>query len=142
MLNKVSNFVAGAFGAIFFTAAPVLAHACVALPNSIPQLEDAKAAFGDGDYGAPLDFIARLAILPEEIDDFRQQLSTTYPNGFEVCETIVSKEVSSKFREEITIFADRGEELLYLYWQVAKFRGDWIVINFRITQNFTEISNI
>lgn len=64
MWNKVSSFTSCALGAIFFVVTPVSTDACVALPNCIPKLEDAEAAFSDDScdtFTSNLDNLVKIA---------------------------------------------------------------------------------
>ncbi|UWR00628.1 hypothetical protein K3729_07615 [Rhodobacteraceae bacterium S2214] len=115
------------------------AQSCVELTDSVPELEIAKSSFADGDYGSPIEFMAGLSASESEIEGFRGQMLETYPNGFEFCETVISRSLSSKFREEVIVLGEPGKEVVYLHWQAANFHDEWIVLSFVVTTNFLDI---
>ena len=117
------------------------ASACIALPDQIPELEAVKTDLMDGEYTQALGFIAKTGATSNDITQFVAQLDAAYPGGFTRCETVYSKNVSPKFREELVLLAVPGKDVYYLYWQVVNFNDEWAVLTFQMTDEFAEIAN-
>ena len=117
-----------------------MAVACVTLENSLPELEEIKITFEAGNFEKSMNEIARLSNPPQEVEEFSESLREKYPNGFDFCETVLSEERSSKFREELVLFGAYERDLIFLLLRAVNFNDQWVVVDYHISTSFAEIS--
>lgn len=135
------NWFTAKLAGIFLVGTTSSAFACVALPDAIPQIEDAKTALSDGKFYEGLSVIGGITVSQTEIRQTSQQLESQFPGGFDHCETVYVQTASPKFRAELVMLGAKEKDLIYLYLQVVNFNGRWEVINFRLTDNYAEIAD-
>ena len=126
----------------FFGAEPALADmTCEPLDTAIPELETAKATLAAGDYPEFFQWVRGLAADESEADAFARTIGDAFPDGFVSCSTILQDMRSERFVEDISVFESSDGRLFFLYWAVMMHAGEWVVLEYRVSTEFSEISS-
>lgn len=113
---------------------------CEPLQTAIPELETAKSNLASGEYGEFFQSIRGPASDETQADDFGRTLADAFPDGFVSCSTILHDVRSERFVEEVGVFESSDGILFFLYWSVMMHAGEWVVLEYRLSTEFSEIT--
>lgn len=129
-------------GSVFLCALPFPALSeisCEKLPDPIETLEIAKNKFASGHYD---DFFAkanRVVNTAATSEPFGTVIRDAFPQGFELCSTIMSRRISERFVSEIVVFIGPRKKVLFFGWDAIRITGDWEIARYRLESDFETI---
>ncbi|WP_039018689.1 hypothetical protein [Halocynthiibacter namhaensis] len=114
---------------------------CEVLVGSVPQLGRTKEAFAAGRYNEFFEFTDHIAKSPtgSTTDQSIDLLRNTFPVGFSLYSTIMSKKISERFVSEIVVMQDDQGQAVFLGWDAINTNGAWSIANYYVSGDFTEI---
>ncbi len=128
------------YSALAVSAKPVVT--CEALGTPLLELETHKSSLASGDYDDFLKFAGRNTSSSEELQSYVNTLERAFPDGFNSCSTVFSEALSDRMLQELVLLETHDSRPFMLYWTVANFRGEWEVLEYRVTSEFSEISEV
>ncbi|MEL6573078.1 MAG: hypothetical protein AAFQ64_15545 [Pseudomonadota bacterium] len=122
--------------ALALVAGPSALHAAACGPDrdaDIPIFEDLKSLFIEGDYAGYIDKLGPL--YRSSVSDLNQQMvqfGQVFPNGFDVCETVLQRREAPGFSQDIIVFSmkDSPDELVAMHLVGIRVAGKFTVASF------------
>lgn len=108
----------------------------------IIPLETAKRNLAHGDYDEFFSFVGDGTASSEGISQNAIAFKKAIPNGFTGCATVLTERHSEQLISELVVFENPTEAPVFLYWMAVRLKEDWRIVQYRVTTEFLEISEI